>query len=130
MTRIRPRPRLPLIEFENRSEPLLPLEKFWGRLLRATLVGSCMIVGSLLIGVLGYHWLDRLGWVDSILNASMILGGMGPVDPMTTTAAKLFASAYALFSGVTFLTSVGVLLAPAVHRFMHRFHMIEGGPGA
>lgn len=130
MTRLRPRPRLPLIEFESLGEPLLPLRQFWGRMLRATLVGSGMIGGSLLIGVLGYHWLDRLGWVDSILNASMILGGMGPVDPMTTTAAKLFASAYALFSGVTFLTSVGVLLAPAVHRFMHRFHLLDGEPGA
>jgi len=124
MTRKRQGPRItPLLEFEAMSEPLLPLEKFWGRQLHAMLVGLALIGGSLFIGVLGYHVFSRLGWVDSILNASMILTGMGPVDRMESTAAKLFASAYALFSGVAFLSSVGVLLSPVVHRLLHRFHV-------
>ena len=77
--------------------------------------------------MIGYHAIGGLPWVDSILNASMILTGMGPVDPMRTAAAKLFASAYAIFSGVAFLTSVGVLLAPLFHRFLHHFHLeVEG----
>jgi hypothetical protein len=74
---------------------------------------------------MGYHSFARLGWIDSILNASMILTGMGPVDPMTTTAAKLFASAYALFSGVVFLSAMGIILTPIFHRVLHAFHMDE-----
>ncbi|HUK63619.1 MAG TPA: hypothetical protein VLV15_09800 [Dongiaceae bacterium] len=122
-TRTHSRRRIPLIEFEHSGEPLLPLTRFWRRVLGGVVAGFGLIGGSLLIGVAGYHWLGRLGWVDSILNASMILTGMGPVDRMNSSAAKLFASAYALFSGVAFLTSAGVLFAPVVHRFMHRFHL-------
>jgi uncharacterized membrane protein YciS (DUF1049 family) len=123
MTRRRSRPRLPWLEFEHRGEPLLPMAEFRARLLRGFLLGAGLIVGSLVIGVCGYHWLAGLPWVDSILNASMILAGMGPVDPLSTAVAKLFASGYALFSGVMFLTSVGVLVSPIVHRFLHRFHL-------
>ncbi len=130
MTRTRSRHRIPLVEFEHSGEPLLPLGQFWGRFLRGIGAGSSLIAGSLLVGVIGYHWLGRLGWVDSIMNASMILGGMGPVDPMNTNSAKLFASAYALFSGVMFLTSVGLLFAPVVHRFFHRFHLGDEERGA
>ena len=79
------------------------------------------------MGMLGYHFLARLTWLDALVNASMILTGMGPVDQMTTVGAKLFASFYALFSGVAFLTIVAVLLAPAVHRFLHRFHLDLAG---
>ena len=90
-----------------------------------------LIVGSLAIGAVGYRMLAHLSWVDALLNASMILTGMGPVDPMPTAGAKLFASAYALFSGVAFLTSVGVLLAPVVHRLLHRFHLeMDEGSGS
>ena len=125
MTKRRKHGPLSLIEFEGRHEPLLPLDQFWGRMLRSTLWGSGLIGGSLFIGVAGYHWLASLNWVDSILNASMILGGMGPVDTLVgkPDAAKLFASAYALFSGIALLTSVGVLVAPVVHRFLHHFHI-------
>jgi hypothetical protein len=87
-------------------------------LIGATVIGACLA-----LGVVGYHVFARLSWLDSLLNASMILTGMGPVNPMTTTGAKLFASFYALFSGVAFITTIGVLLAPAVHRFLHRFHL-------
>jgi len=117
------RRRVPMIEFEHRGEPLLPLGAFWGRMIGNAFAGLAALAVSLLVGVLGYHTLGRLGWVDSILNASMILGGMGPVDHLETAAAKLFASAYALFSGVAFIAVVGILLAPVVHRLMHTFHL-------
>lgn len=78
---------------------------------------------SLSLGMAGYHWLCGLSWIDALLNASMILTGMGPVDPMKTEVAKLFASFYAIFSGVAFLTIVAVILAPVVHRFLHKFHL-------
>src|SRR5216110_572136 len=109
--------------FERKYEKLLPLPKFLGRLGRTLLVALGLVAVALSIGILGYRAIARLAWIDALLNASMILTGMGPVDPMTTTAAKLFASAYALFSGVAFLTIVGILFAPVVHRFLHRFHL-------
>ena len=82
---------------------------------------------ALWIGVLGYHWLGGLHWLDALVNASMILGGMGPVDPIASVAGKWFASVYALFSGVAFLTSVGMLPRPALHRLLHRFHLEQNG---
>lgn len=116
-------PRLWFVAFEHRHEPLLPMRAFLRRVLMGATAGGLLIAFSLAIGVVGYHAIAQLGWVDSILNASMILTGMGPVSPMTSNAAKLFASAYALFSGVMFLTSVGVLLSPVIHRFLHKFHL-------
>ena len=113
------------MRFERWHEPLLPRAAYLSRLLRSALVAGGFIGASLVIGALGYHWIGRLAWLDAFLNASMILTGMGPVDHMATPAAKLFASFYALFSGVAFLTSVGVLLAPVFHRFIHRFHLAE-----
>ncbi len=87
------------------------------------------MAGSLALGVLGYHLLGGLSWLDALVNASMILTGMGPVNEIATVGGKLFASFYALFSGVAFLTIVAVLLAPAVHRFLHRFHLdLAGDP--
>ena len=82
---------------------------------------------SLGAGVLGYHYIARFSWIDSLLNASMILGGMGPVGNLDGDAAKVFASAYALFSGIVFIGVLGTLLAPFVHRIMHRFHIDEAG---
>ena len=114
--------------FERRHEPLLPRRLFIRRMMWGLLIAAIMVAGSLVIGIVGYHWLGHLGWVDSLLNASFILTGMGPVNNMTGTAAKLFASAYALFSGVVFITSIGILLAPAAHRMLHRFHL-ESGKG-
>ena len=88
----------------------------------ATALGA----GSLAVGACGYHWIGGLDWIDGILNAAMILSGEGPVDPMRTTGGKVFATVYSLFSGVMFLTSVAVLLAPLAHRILHRLHL-EGG---
>lgn len=75
--------------------------------------------------MLGYHFLESLSWIDALLNASMILGGMGPVTPLQTNAGKIFASFYAIYSGVILLASVGVLAAPIFHRFLHRFHLAD-----
>jgi hypothetical protein len=85
-----------------------------------------VIGGSLLIGILGYHYYGGLAWIDALVNASMILGGMGPVDPISNSAGKWFASAYALYSGIALLTSVGLIFAPAVHRLLHAFHVDAG----
>ncbi len=82
----------------------------------------------LLVGMAGYHWIAGLSWIDSLLNAAMILGGMGPVDEMTTVAAKIFASFYALFSGLVFVGAAGVLLSPLFHRLLHAFHLDAAEP--
>ncbi|HEY3252192.1 MAG TPA: hypothetical protein VGK25_13870, partial [Ignavibacteria bacterium] len=112
-----------IIMYESISSKLAPSHVFRKRLIRASIT-SCIIMGfSLLIGVLGYRYLANLRWVDSFLNAAMILGGMGPVDTLCTDGAKLFAGFYALFSGVTFLVGMGVILTPMLHRFLHKFHL-------
>ena len=109
--------------FERHSEALATQAEFTQRILRYSLVTAGMILFSLGISMLGYHFLESLSWIDSLLNASMILGGMGPVNPLRTSAGKIFASFYALYSGIILLASVGVLAAPVFHRFMHRFHL-------
>ena len=109
--------------FERRDQKLAPISVFAQRLVGATGVACCVIAAVLFIGVSGYHWLAGLDWVDSLLEASMILGGMGPVNPIKTTSAKLFASGYALFSGLVFIGVMGIVLTPVVHRIMHKFHV-------
>lgn len=111
--------------FEHRNEPLLPRPLFFKRVLKHFAIGLLIILASLMIGVLGYHFLENIGWIDSLLNASMILGGMGPVNELRTDAGKIFASLYALFSGIVFLVTVGIILAPAVHRLLHSLHIDE-----
>ena len=108
---------------EHYSQPLATRRAFMSRLLRSLSVAACIVLPSLGLGVLGYHFFASLTWIDALLNASMILTGMGPVDPLKTVAAKLFASFYALFSGIVFITTAGVLLAPVVHRFLHKLHL-------
>lgn len=113
--------------FEHRKQPLAPRHIFMRRLGRYLTLSLAIIFVSLGIGVLGYHVTEGLPWLDSLLNASMILGGMGPVDAVRTVAGKWFASFYALFSGMVLLVAVGVLIAPVFHRFLHRFHLeIDG----
>lgn len=111
--------------FESRTEPLAPRHRFLGRMVKC--FGLAMFVGAVAlgIGILGYHYLGQFGWVDSLLNASMILGGMGPVGDLPNDAAKIFASFYALFSGVVFISVMGLVLAPAAHRALHLFHIDE-----
>lgn len=109
--------------YEHRSQPLLPLRRFLRRMLRHGLLALLVIVISLCIGIAGYHFTEGLPWLDSLLNASMILGGMGPVNELHTNAGKLFASFYALFSGIVFLATAAILIAPVAHRFLHRLHL-------
>ncbi|MBI3860860.1 MAG: hypothetical protein HY290_03090 [Planctomycetia bacterium] len=111
--------------FEHKTDDLLPRKEFLKRMARSA--GLCLgtVTFSLAMGAAGYHFLGELPWLDALLNASMILTGMGPVDPMRSVAGKLFATGYALYSGVAFLTTMAVLLAPIAHRFMHKFHLEE-----
>src|SRR5689334_22759231 len=105
--------------FEHKSEELLPRPEFLKRMARSG--GICLGIVSLSLGMgtVGYHAFGDLPWIDALLNASMILAGMGPVDPMQSVAGKLFASMYALYSGVAFLTTMAILLAPLAHRVLH-----------
>ena len=109
--------------FEHRHQKLAPFNVFVKRVIASFGIAIGLIGIALVIGISGYHWLAGFGWVDSFLEASMILGGMGPVNPITTTAAKLFASAYALFSGLVFIGIMGIVLTPVAHRLLHKFHV-------
>jgi hypothetical protein len=110
--------------FEHSTQPLASRAVFLRRLFRFGSFALGIILVSLGIGILGYHFIVGLDWIDSLLNASMLLGGMGPIDTdLKTTGAKLFASFYAIFSGVVFLVSIGILTTPLFHRFLHHFHL-------
>src|SRR4030095_1974457 len=98
--------------YEHRSRPLLSRIEFFFRVLRHGLLAIVIVFLALGIGILGYHWFEGMPWIDATLNASMILGGMGPVNALTTGGGKIFASAYALFSGVVFIGVMGVVFAP------------------
>lgn len=111
--------------FENKSDTLLSRGAFLARLGRSFAWTMLIIAASLGLGSVGYHVFGELDWIDALLNASMILTGMGPVDPMQSTAGKLFAAFYALYSGIAFLSVMAVMLAPLLHRMMHRFHLEE-----
>ncbi|MBK7142432.1 MAG: hypothetical protein IPH75_10160 [bacterium] len=111
------------LKFEHRHQPLAPRDKFVRRLLNAALLAVAALIVWMIVGVCGYHWIAGLPWVDAFLNASMIVGGMGPVDLLNSDSAKIFAGFYAIFSGVIFLAIFGLLIAPIFHRFLHRFHL-------
>jgi len=109
--------------YEHVSEPLLHRTAFLRRALRHALSGFALVLLADGLGVLGYRFLGRLPWIDAIENASMILGGMGPVDPLKSDVAKLFAAVYALFSGLMFIGVMAIVLTPWVHRLMHKIHL-------
>ena len=111
--------------FEHHSEALLPVEQFVSRMLASAGVAVGFIVLSFAAGMFGYHKLEHLSWLDSFLNASMLLGGMGPVDIPATESGKLFAGFYALYSGLAVVLVSGIVLAPVAHRILHRFHVDE-----
>jgi hypothetical protein len=111
--------------YEHRTQPLLPRKLFLARLLRHAAVSLGLLLLSLGIGILGYRLLEGFSWIDSLLNASMILGGMGPVNPLVTVSGKVFASFYAIFSGVIFLVGAGVLITPVAHRIIHGLNLEE-----
>ena len=109
--------------YEHHKQPLAPMHKFYRRLLKHTLIAFGILFICLLIGIFGYHYTANIPWIDSLHNASMILGGMGPVVEIKTVIGKWFSSFYALFSGVVFITNIGVILAPAMHRIFHRLNL-------
>ena len=111
--------------YEHRTHLLLSRTDFTKRVARHVMLALFVLALALGIGVVGYHYLGELEWLDALLNASMILGGMGPVDPLHKPVAKLFASCYALFSGLAFISVASVLVAPFAHRLLHRFHVDE-----
>jgi len=114
-----------MLHFENKSKELLPLSLFLRRVLLYFFYAFLLIMFSTGIGTLGYRYFGNLSWVDSFYNACMILTGMDPVNAMETNVAKLFASFYALFSGIAFLSTIAVFLAPIAHRFLHALHIQE-----
>jgi hypothetical protein len=111
--------------FERRHDQLAPMPVFVKRIIASLAVALCLIIVALVIGISGYHFLAGFSWIDSLLEASMILGGMGPVNELPTEAAKVFASVYALFSGLILIALMGIILSPVVHRIMHKFHVDE-----
>jgi hypothetical protein len=109
--------------FERKHEKLAPISVFKKRVALCFMLSAVLVFGALLIGVAGYHWIAGLDWIDALLNASMILGGMGPVNQLTSNSAKVFASGYSLFSGLLFIALMGIVLSPIVHRMLHQFHL-------
>ena len=116
--------------FEHHREPVLDTKRFTRRLVKYLMYALLLIGVSLAIGVGGYMHFAQLPFVDAFLNASMILGGMGPVDALPNAAAKYFASFYALYCGITLLGAVAVFLAPVMHRMLHVLHLDDGRRGS
>ena len=114
--------------YENRQARPVSRGKFYRRVANHSAAAAVMLAGSLLIGMAGYKYFEALGWLDSFLNAAMLLGGMGPVNAPQTPGGKLFAGMYALYAGLVFLLAAGFVFAPIAHRLLHRFHF-EGDDG-
>ena len=120
------KPLLP--RFEHRAQPMLPARQFMARLAHSGSVALALVAVSLLAGVAGYRIFEGLSWIDAFLNASMLLGGMGPVNAPVSFAGKLFAGVYALYCGLAVIAVAGIVLAPVAHRILHRFHLEGGKP--
>lgn len=112
-------------QYEHRTDEVAPRSIFIRRIAGALGLAIALIFVSLCLGIAGYHFIGGLNWIDSLLEASMILGGMGPVNELHGDAVKLFASLYALFSGLVVIALMGIMLSPVVHRVMHKFHVDE-----
>ena len=115
--------------FEHHSKPLLPRKVYYLRLVRNAGMGVAFIAGALGIGMIGYHGFEKMPWVDAFVNAAMFLSGMGPVATLQTEGGKIFAGCYALFSGIALITIMGIIFAPVVHRFLHKFHLQDEDRG-
>ena len=113
------------LSYEHRHDEVAPRSVFIKRVIAALAVALALILVALMIGIAGYHSIAAFNWVDSLLEASMILGGMGPIKELPSDTAKVFASIYALFSGIIFIGVMGIILSPVVHRIMHKFHVDE-----
>jgi hypothetical protein len=114
--------------YESRREPLLPRRRYVLRVAKHAAIAFLLALSSLLVGMWGYSHYENLGWRDAFMNAAMLLGGMGPVHTPQTPGGKVFAGLYALYAGLVFLVVVGIVLAPVVHRVLHRFHLQEQPP--
>jgi hypothetical protein len=108
--------------FEHHSKPVLPFRAFVARMSVNITVALCLALLSLIVGMIGYRYFEALPWIDAFLNASMILGGMGEIDPLKTDGGKIFAGCYALYSGLWLVVSMGLILSPVFHRILHHFH--------
>jgi hypothetical protein len=111
------------MKFERRAEKLASAAVYRKRLFHSGVAGTIMVLVSLAVGMAGYAWFEDLGWIDSFVNAAMILSGMGPLHDPDSTGGKLFAGIYALYSGFAVLVIAAVTFAPSIHRMLHRFHM-------
>lgn len=111
--------------YERINQPVVPVKVFYRRILHSLSVAGIILSACLIMGILGYHYTTGMPWIDALHNASMILSGMGPVVEIKTISGKLFSSFYALFSGIAFITNIGIILAPAAHRLFHRLHVEE-----
>lgn len=109
--------------YEHKWEPIISRKRFYKRVVRNFVVSSAILMVAIFIGVLGYHYLAAASWIDAFHNASMLLSGMGPVITIESFQGKVFSSLYALFSGIVFVTTMGFILAPAIHRFFHKLHL-------
>ncbi len=109
--------------YEHKTQRLAPKHVYYKRVARNAIYAGSILLICLVIGIIGYHYTCDVTWIDSLHNASMILSGMGPVIEIKTTSGKWFSSMYALFSGVAFITNIGVLIAPIAHRFFHKLHL-------
>ncbi|HEX3870909.1 MAG TPA: hypothetical protein VHV77_10760 [Pirellulales bacterium] len=114
-----------MIHFEHLGSKVLPRREFARRLMRNFTAATLLVVVSLLLGIVGYHTFEQLPWIDSFANASMILSGMGPLGELKHWNGKLFAGFYALYSGLVLVAVIGIILAPIIHRALHRFHAAE-----
>lgn len=112
--------------YEHKKQPLAPRKIYVRRLIRGLMIAALILFACLMIGLVGYHFLAKASWLDALHNASMILSGMGPVIEIQTAAGKWFSSIYALFCGVVFITNIGIVLTPAIHRLFHRLHLDDG----
>jgi len=113
--------------FEHHTKPLLPRKEYYRRIVHNVGLGTGVLTVSLGVGMTGYHHFERLPWIDAFLNAAMILSGMGPVATLQTDAGKFFAGCYAIFSGIALISILGIIFAPVVHRFLHKFHLEDEG---
>jgi hypothetical protein len=111
--------------YEHHTEPLLPWRQFASRIVRHGGIAGVVLLFSLVIGTLGFHWLAMQEWIDAFLNSSMLLGGMGPIGEIHTVPGKLFASVYALYAGIVFIGTAGLLVAPVLHRVLHKIRLEE-----
>lgn len=123
MLKISPPVKNLLPDFEHRAQPVIPPHQFLIRLAHSGVIALALIAVSLFTGMFGYRFFEGLSWIDAFLNASMLLGGMGPVNTPVTFGGKLFAGLYALYCGLAVILVAGVILAPVAHRILHRFHM-------